>query len=158
MERVWLFPGGPVLAEGGLHQVKRDEGHLQPPVSRHTSTIVHQHTSKPHYSETVLPRSHQKSHTQMIEPWNGLLLLGADQIQPIGLFTKTGDLIMRNSIFRLFRPVSGSRGWPPRPGGPRPGCAPPRRSPRPAPPPRPARRRWSPGPPPRRPWAARPPR
>src|SRR2546430_10825510 len=47
MERVWLFPGGPVLAEGGLHEVDRDEGHLQPPVSRHTSTIVHQHTSSP---------------------------------------------------------------------------------------------------------------
>src|SRR5207244_4935299 len=47
MERGWLFPGGPVLAEGGLHQVKRDEGHLQLPVSRHTSTIVHQHTSSP---------------------------------------------------------------------------------------------------------------
>src|SRR5438874_2110596 len=41
------FWGGPVVAEGGLHHVERDEGHLQPPVSRHTSTIVHQHTSSP---------------------------------------------------------------------------------------------------------------
>src|SRR5204862_7198796 len=38
--------GAPV-AEGGLHQVRRDEGHLQPPVRRHTSTIVHRHTSSP---------------------------------------------------------------------------------------------------------------
>ena len=35
------------MAEGGLHPGRQDEGHLQPPVSRHASTIVHQHTSSP---------------------------------------------------------------------------------------------------------------
>src|SRR2546430_16386388 len=41
------FWGGPVVAEGGLHQVELGEGGLQPPMSRHTSTIVHRHTSNP---------------------------------------------------------------------------------------------------------------
>src|SRR5256885_16848018 len=43
-----------VWAEGGLHQVRREERHLQPPAMRHTCTTVHQHTSK----ATLLPQRH----------------------------------------------------------------------------------------------------
>src|SRR5256885_11741998 len=52
--------GAPV-AEGGLYQVRRDEGHLQPPVSRHTSTIVHQHTSNPTTPKPYYLAPHHKS-------------------------------------------------------------------------------------------------
>src|SRR5256885_9788400 len=64
---------------------------------RHTSTIVHQ---QPHYSETVLPHSHQKSHTDR-QKWSGS---HAER----GSRSRNGDLPQRthpkiHNLFPLWR-------------------------------------------------------
>src|SRR5207237_1146826 len=59
-----VFWGGPVVAEGGLHQVGRGEGPLQPSVGRHSSTIVNEHNRSP-----TIPKPYYLAPTRRATPY-----------------------------------------------------------------------------------------